>query len=189
MTLLFKQKKESASQSTARVVDGKLILSFPLALTPVVWQMDLSQAKASALEVHAQANSDAQALVLKTPKGENLEVAVFATRPEAVSALMAAAGALENAHGQIRPFAAQSDGHLGGSMQPSQSAPKRGGILKTIGLIFLSLVGIFILLNILSAVSPRSQQALEGPGAAQQNTANEPEAGVPLSADEFLNRR
>ena len=38
-------------QSSARVVDGKLILSFPHALTPVVWQMDLSQTKASALEV------------------------------------------------------------------------------------------------------------------------------------------
>ena len=37
--------------ASANVVDGKLILSFPHAQTPVLWQMDLAQAKASAIEV------------------------------------------------------------------------------------------------------------------------------------------
>ena len=44
-------KKDKTKTTSASVVDGKLILSFPHAQTPVLWQMDLTQAKASSLEV------------------------------------------------------------------------------------------------------------------------------------------
>ena len=54
-TLFKKQEETSAS---ANVVDGKLILSLPEAENPVVWQMDLSSAKASALEVKKDEEKD-----------------------------------------------------------------------------------------------------------------------------------
>ena len=39
------------NKTSAKVVEGKLILSCPGAEIPVVWQMDLNEAKACAFEV------------------------------------------------------------------------------------------------------------------------------------------
>ena len=66
-------------KSSAKVVDGKLILSFPNAVNPVVWQMESQEAKASALEVNDNEKSGYD-LVLKTLKGERVQVASFAEK-------------------------------------------------------------------------------------------------------------
>ena len=79
------QAKKTNKRASAKVVDGKLILSLPDALTPVVWQMDLAHAKASALEVRCNNEAmNAYTLTLKTPKGETIEVAAFDERENAM---------------------------------------------------------------------------------------------------------
>lgn len=177
--------RKTQSNSSARVVDGKLILSYPEALTPVVWQMDLSDAKASALEVRETPKGIT--LVLKTLKGETVEIAPFATKGEAVAALMAAAKALEGAHGQIRiASAANNDSSPGAYGAPVKKRhPWTAGIL--------GVLLILILMFIWASLAPRPPVSIDGasntsaaPGAGPNSFGQKEENGVPLSADEFL---
>ncbi len=178
MKYALKSLSCSNHQASARVVDGKLVLSFPHAITPVVWQMDLTQVKASALEVHENKDTGVATLVLKTPGGSGSDVAPFEKKSQAVEALMAVSRALENAQGQIRPAAVET-------MAPAHTRqPFSPG--KWIAAI-LALFMIFILFNIWGSNLPQpSMVAGETSGglAAQAPAA---EAGVPLSADDFLN--
>ncbi len=177
MKNLLKTKKNKAS---ARVVDGKLILSFPDALTPVLWQMDLDEAKASALEVQENKKDNIYTLTLKTPRGEAVDVASFSDRDTAVKGLMAASQALSAAHGQIRPAAAQNNAQAGAALPPREKGiGKWGGIA-------LFVVFLFVLINVWSSLVPRS--------ASQSKTLSTTlspsgEAGVPMSADDFLQNR
>ncbi len=175
------KKINGKSSSTARVVDGKLILSFPEALNPVVWQMDLVQAKASALEVR-EGSKGSFVLVLKTPKSETTEIAPFGTKDQAVEALMAAAGALENAHGQIRPVGIASAGR-----GPATTEKKKSKWAASI----LGLTLIAALFVLWGASAPRAPVSGDNEGLSPNPAMNfgaggGEENGVPLSADEFL---
>ncbi|MCE7886965.1 MAG: hypothetical protein DYH13_05615 [Alphaproteobacteria bacterium PRO2] len=171
--------KKIQSNSSARVVDGKLILTYPDAVTPVVWQMDLTQAKASALEVRESPKG--VSLVLKTAKGETVEIAPFATKGEAVEALMAAAKALEGAHGQIRPAAAaNSADNVSGASVKKHNRWAAG---------LLGVLLIVVLLMIWASLAPRPAISVDGASTAspgQSGFEQREENGVPLSADEFL---
>lgn len=173
------KKSKSLYDSSASVVDGKLILSFPGAKTPVVWQMDLTEAKASALEVQGQ--KDPFTLVLKTAKGEAMDIAPFSTKEEAVEGLVAVTRALQNAHGLIRPGVAGDSQAVSGIPQIAKKGKSRWWLL---GVIFLGLVGLWIGLGALRGpgAGVSSDAALDGEAAPGQ-TQN----GVPMSADEFLN--
>ena len=87
--------------STAKVIDGVLILSLPDAITPVVWQMELGQSKSSALEIRTTDKGEF-VLILKTPRQDILEIATYAQRDRAIKALMITSSAMEKAHGQLR---------------------------------------------------------------------------------------
>ncbi len=187
MIINFKGKKKE-TEASANVVDGKLVLSLPDALSPVVWQMDLAQAKASALEVVHNEETGQHTLSLKTPKGEKIEVAVFDQRSHAVEGLMAASGALENAHGHIR--AADSGAQTAGKKphKPAHNAAHhrqkntRGRLMGTA----LALVILFILFTIWSSVVPHPVDT--GFNTASNETSSSPQnsSGVPVSADAFL---
>ena len=166
--------------SSARVVDGKLILSLPEALNPVVWQMDLGQVKVSALEVREGKSGDNTfSLVLKTPRGDDIDIAPFAGRDEAVSALMAVSGALENAQGKIRPAEAGSVV----AIKPKKSFSFK----KAVGVV-VALIVVLVLINIWGSMAPRMVSS--GPAAPASAPASPADtAGVPLSADEFLQGR
>ncbi len=174
--------RKTQNNSSARVVDGKLILSYPEALTPIVWQMDLAQAKASALEVRESPKGIS--LVLKTAKGETTEIAPFATKEEAVAALMAAARALESAHGQIRAAGAANE--TGGAASYAPPAKQRSR--WTAGI--LGVLLILVLLVIWASLAPRPPMSVDGRGAplasGSSGAAGQDQNGVPLSADEFL---
>jgi hypothetical protein len=169
------------SNASASIVDGKLILSLPDAITPVVWQMDFSSVKASALEVR-QGKDGTFTLTLKTPKGEALDIAPFAKREQAISGLMAAARALENAQGRIRPGAA---GEAPASAVYTAPAGKSAGG-KWLGTL-VALVVLLILIGIWGSLAPRppASAAQNSTIAAPAGNAGE-ENGVPLSADDFL---
>jgi len=169
---------KSNYKSNAKVVDGKLILSFPNALNPVVWQMDLHDAKASALEVNE--NKDVgYDLVLKTLKGETVHVASFEDKQDSVDGLMAASKAMEGGGGSIVSRSG-----------PSCNIRERGkGVFKGALWVVGALVVIFVLMNILSALTS------SGGGRTSAGLASAPSApvaqpsGVPVSADDFLRGR
>lgn len=187
---MMKNKKhnKSASESTARVVDGKLILSLPGAQTPVVWQMDLDQAKASALEVRSDDKKSIYTLSLKTPRGNADDIADFTSKEDAVDALLAASAALENAHGQIRPSSAAGM-TPSNSNAPQGQAQKSGGWKKWL-LAFVVLIGLWFLFTLSSTMMPQDPGAYTTGSSADQAAASAQSAresqGVPVSADDFL---
>ncbi len=180
----FLKAFQGDDQSSAKVVDGKLILSFPNAVRPILWQMDFSQVKVSALEV-LPANNDAAEgsfiLSLKTPKGEMIEIAPFEKKEQAVCGLVAASKALESAHGKIRPFQTANEDNK--SASPTEISPKKKRWWPTILLGALLLFVLYVWINI--APTPLPQEPLGSGSAQRSNSANS--VGVPMSADDFLN--
>lgn len=175
-------KLNKQPMSSARVVDGILILSLPDAVHPVVWQMELGQSKASALEVR-DVGEDLFSLVLKTPRQDVIEVAQFREKSHALHVLVELSKAMEKAKGQIRaPQAANENNHHLPAVIPGSSvAQASAGLLK----FFLRSVAVIVAfclvifgglygLNVLS-----SQTSL--PTVPQAATS-----GVPQSADDFL---
>ncbi|GJL85437.1 MAG: hypothetical protein DHS20C02_12120 [Micavibrio sp.] len=180
MRNLLVTKKNKAA---ARVVDGKLILSFPDAITPVLWQMDLDEAKASALEVQENKKDKIYTLALKTPRGEAVDIAAFDERTEAVNGLMAASHALSSAHGQIRPASASAA--PGNVPSGATSGPREKGIGKWGGIALL-LVFLFILINVWGSLATRTTASSK---ISPTTFTPSSEAGVPMSADDFLKNR
>lgn len=165
--------------SNASVVDGKLILSFPDALTPVVWQMDLTQTKASALEVREDKDEKTFTLTLTNPKSEQIKVASFEKRDRAIDGLMAASEALGSAHGQIRPTGANNN---------APNTYKNPNGIKWPRII-IGLIVLIILLSVWTSMNARNGSSIQQ--QATPNTSNTPNAqsdtvGVPMSADDFL---
>ena len=167
------------TQTTARVVDGKLILSLPQAVKPVVWQMELGQAKASALEIQDDSKTDLYALCLKTPKGETAEIASFENRAQAVNSLMKIAKALQEAHGEIQKPA---QGNAPVYAQPPKKRSALASILLALGLLFT----LFLVWSTVANL-PTDLQAPES--ASGNAPPAEPQSGVPLSADDYLKGR
>lgn len=165
-------------KDNASVVDGKLILSFPNATKPIVWQMDLQNIKESALELND--NKEGFELAFKTPKGETKTIAPFPNRDQALNGLMVASKALEKAHGHIHQKQSQ--------MQPLQTQPHthKKGLGKTLLIILAGLGLIALLMTLLSAMQAKTITT-QRPSAATGQSAEAP-TGVPLSADDFLNR-
>ncbi len=179
---------------SARVVDGTLIISLPQAITPVVWRMELGHARSSALEVRKTENGHF-VLTLKTPKGDVYDIAPFDQRGRAVEALMAVSRAMEQAHGQTRPVAANGTGVTN---LPAVRAEKRPASRNRVitGLVGTGLL--FLLVAVLmNTGNPNTDGHVTIPGAtsasitpaAGQPAGNAPQTGVPLSADDFLNNR
>lgn len=179
--------------SSAKIVDGSLILSLPDALTPVVWRMDLGQAKASALEVREREDGTF-ILVLKTPRGDINDIAPFAGRNRAVGALMAVSRAMAHAHGQLRPA---NDRNLPVPVGHAHPAPRSPGKHQGRGRWVGNLIGIIVLLGliyILASIGPRPAGNLAGLGTGAPFAAGAPGGtnntpGVPMSADDFLRTR
>lgn len=171
--------------SSARIVDGTLVLSLPDALTPVVWRMDMGHAKASAIEVRENKDG-AYVLTLKTPRGDVNDIAPFATKAGAVRALMEVSHAMESAHGQIRPSMA-----LVPAGEQTVSAPATAPRPTSGGKILTGIIGVLLLLGIVMMLVT----AGPGPGVMPpaDTAANDPAAatrpGVPVSADDFLRGR
>ncbi|MFK7839322.1 MAG: hypothetical protein AB8B83_03235 [Bdellovibrionales bacterium] len=175
------------NKASASVVDGKLILSFPQAQTPVLWQMDLTQAKSSALEVQKEGKSDICFLALKTQKGEEVKIASFDTREEALNGLLAASDALKNAHGNIQT-AANEDQKISIAHAPAPRKRAGKGQWVTGIVAVFALVAIFGVWSSTTPKTPRNIQTTNTNSLAQQTapTNAAQTAGVPVSADDFL---
>ncbi|MEM6780669.1 MAG: hypothetical protein AAF569_02275 [Pseudomonadota bacterium] len=169
-------------KSSARVVDGTLILSLLDAVSPVVWRWNLGEAKASALEVRETKDGEYK-LILKTPRGDVQDVAPFENRAKAMSALMAVSKAMQNAQGYNYSNAQDATKD---QVTPiiTNPQPKSGGIkiITVLGAIAL----VFILLTWLGSIIPTRMDTNVRTGVATQTTDPTESAGVPVSADDFL---
>lgn len=164
--MMFTQK---TARSSAKVIDGNLIISLPDAKNPIVWRMALGEARAAALEVREQAND--YALVLKYPKGDSIDIAPFADKQVATNALMAISKAMQEAQGHIR-------GTTGTVVTNSNS-----GGWKWIVPLLLILSALFLFSRSSSLVP--TEYATEA-GTSSAPTSNNSDTGVPLSADNYL---
>lgn len=182
-------KTKTPGHASARVVDGKLILSLPAANTPVVWQMDLGQAKASALEIRSNAESGLFTLTLKTPKGETMEIASFNERERSLEGLMAASRALENAHGQIKQSPGANDSALPvyttSYIDAETRAPKKGRAWIFI-LVLAALFGLFMFWSSQMPLQVSAPATGSAGGASSAGAPSPSMNGVPMSADMFL---
>lgn len=177
-------KKNSKHRASARVVDGKLILSFPDAVTPVLWQMDLHEAKASALTVSPSSASGTNALLnLKTVRGESTQIAEFSSKEDAVAALMVISQALENAQGQIRPAPHAANDYEGKPLLATYRQKKGSGWKWAIGI--LGAIVIVVMMTMLGSLLPAAPDGLDSayapPPASPQSSS-----GVPMNADDYL---
>lgn len=196
--MLRSLKHKNHDDANASVVDGKLILSFPEALTPIVWQMDLSDAKSSSFEVIN--DGDNFALVTKKQGAQKKEsIAPFPTKDQAIAALMATSSALKNGHGHIHPTGAAQPAQAVPQQvyhMPSQAGPGKSSAGKWIVAILCLLVIGFLFVMILN-MQPRMAGSSGGmsttSSSASAGSASAPSransAGVPVSADEFLQSR
>lgn len=169
------KKCTNTYESSAKVVEGNLILSLPDAVNPIVWRMELGNVKASALEVRAGTADGLFVLSLKTPKGESHDVAPFDSREKAVHALMCVSNAMQNAE---RGLSAPLPGY---AAMPDGGKKQKMGIWKWL-LVLVGVLLIIFLFSYLGNVAPRTGDvsAVSGPGES------EGESGIPQSADEML---
>lgn len=182
--------------ASAKVVDGTLVLSLPDAITPVVWQMDLSQVRASAIEVRGADNGQF-VLALKTPKGDVNDIAPYQTRAKAVHALMAITRAMENAHGAIRPAAvtattASAEQTVTAAPAPYKKPTSGGQILAALGGLALVIFLIMMLMRMngpLVAEMSGEGMATRPSSATLSSGGGSAPAGEPVSADDFLRNR
>lgn len=175
------------------IVNGKLILTFPEADTPVVWQMDLEKAAACALEVKEDKKAKLFSLVLRDADNQISTIASFAEKTQAVSALMATSKALQSGQGtKAQPAPQAAAPAQAYAPQPqyiiAPQAENKGEGKKAA---IIALVLILLLLGIWSISIPTGQFDLAnapqaGAGAAAPATSS---AGVAVSADEFLKSR
>jgi hypothetical protein len=174
--------------SSAKVVDGVLILSLPNAVTPALWQMELGQSKSSALEVREQTDGTFM-LVLKTPRQDVQDIAPFAAREDAVEALLAVAAAMEKAHGQLRqPQIVQAGPDSAGTHHtylpaivphPLHTHPHRHRWIKIA-------LGVLIVLGLIFFVTRPSPRAPIEDAGGNIGADGAPQTGEPVSADDFF---
>ena len=165
---------------SAKVIDGILILSLPDAISPIVWQMELGQSKASAVEIRTT-DDGKFILTLKTPRQDVLDIAHYSNKDQAVKALMVTSQALEKAQGQLK---VSTTGYQA-SLYPVPAlsyAKSSGGILCILKKILkFSAITLSVIIVIGLTLFVIGKIFLSTP---QTNSSSSESA--PISADEFL---
>jgi hypothetical protein len=175
--------------STAKVVDGRLVLSLTDAQKPVVWQFDLSVAKSSAIELR-ETNGGETTLILKTAKQDVQDIATYDTHDKAVRALFAISRAMERASGQMHA-------PLAGTYPPPALIPSThiGNFTSALGKAFWGLTKTLIILFIIFMAiiwfAPSADQR-QTPTTQNSESLTVPapaptQSGTGQSADDFLN--
>ncbi len=167
--------------SPVKIVDSKLILSLPDAKDPVVWQMSLEQAQASAFTVKEDKKAKLYNLVFKMQGEEEEIIAPFTQRQDAVDVLMHASEALQSAQGKITGKAG-----VAAVGQKSEKGDKMGAVLAVILIILL-----FFTWTIFSSAPSRlaGMDRIEDGNYRSETRTPRDSTGVPVSADDFLSNR
>lgn len=169
------------NNSSAKVIDEKLVLSFPGAVRPVLWHMELAETKSCAFEIRdSEAGKGPVSLMMKNDDNDPREIAAFPGMEEATEALMAISSALEKSRDygtgrNVSDSAGNAVGTGGG-----------GSFLKAIGVI-AGILLLFMLVAVLWSLSPRPPSSLNPAGFSGNNAGAARETvGEPVSADDFF---
>lgn len=158
------------NNADVRVIDGSLVLSFPHAAEPVVWRMNLSQAKEAGFEIR---EAKGKFLLVQKSGGETNDIAAFDSRGDAVDALMRVSNALQ------------------GGRAPANDIGN--GVLKSEGVQWAIAIGgviivaaLFFYLTRITPVESNLTATGASPTSAEASTDPQSSTGVPVSADDFL---
>lgn len=180
---------------SAKVVDGILVLSLPDAVSPVVWRMELGDARTSALEIRDREDGSC-VLTVKTPRQDAWDVAAYATKDKALAALRCVSLAMEKAGGQLRFFHGiprTPEKAEGGAVpllpvvSPHPAYGAEGHHTKFWRLLALGVVVLaFALFFVKRPMGPQMEGGGIFPSAPSSDSAA---IGKPISADDFLEGR
>ncbi|MCB9963574.1 MAG: hypothetical protein H6855_00880 [Rhodospirillales bacterium] len=161
--------------SSAKVVDGSLVLSLPDAVTPVVMRLSLDEAKSAAFTVLEKKGQ--HVLTVQFSEKESRDIAPFAEKDLAIAALMSASAALEKGS------------HL--SAMDGQDHARAPISIKGLARWGGAICALLFLIWVISAVNNSMPRAPFPAGTTQTAPITDPQktSGVPLSADDFLNRK
>lgn len=171
--------------SSAEVVDKHLILSLPNAIEPIIWRMSLDKIGTASFEIKPTKNNDAYRLVLKPQKGAAEVIAPFSTKEKALEALLNASDALQS----------PAVNNNSNTKKMKQNAPvNQSGELNNNNkkwlYLFIAAIVVIGLYYFMMAQIPKTVDNFGGNAVTGSPTNSAPsnsEAGVPLSADDFLN--
>ena len=177
--------KQTSSDIT--IVDGKLILSLPDAQMPVVWQMDLEKAQSSVFTIQENKKDKDFTLVLKNSDGTTNEIASFENKQDAVDVLMETSSVIQNAHGEIKPGAANNNT---GQASAQKSTGKNDKASAALALALILVLGLIWTMSASRKLDPaaRTTTAVASSNSPSSTNARE-SSGVPVSADDFLSNR
>lgn len=175
--------------STAKVVDGRLVLSLTDAQKPVVWQFDLSVAKSSAIELR-ETNGGETTLILKTARQDVQDIATYDTPEKAVRALMAISRAMERAQGQMH--APQAGTYPPPAVIPTSHLNWKSLLMKGFTNLITTIVILFVLFIAIIWFGSSNDGQRQGMVTSPDTTMSAPApmnapAGTAQSADDFLN--
>lgn len=172
-----------SNNNAASVTDGKLILTFPNAVSPVVWQMDIEKATSCAFEIQEDKKKKCFDLIQKSDAQEKTVIASFEDKDTAVKALMSASTALQSGSG--RP-----DKQKSSHTDNNAATKKTGGEGKTVAILSVFLIVLLIIVWMVSVPIGKNNLSEQMASYSEQSTSSSSNAaGVPVSADDFLNNR
>lgn len=186
MTKKSAATKQQHASSNITIVDGKLILSLPDAQMPVVWQMDLEKAQSSVFTIQEDKKAKNFTLILKNSDGTTNEIASFESKQDAVDILMETSSVIQNAHGQIRPNAANNNGQA----QTQNNAGRNNKTSAALALALILVLGLIWSVSASRKLDPSARSTTASTSSNFPSSTNARESsGVPVSADDFLSNR
>ncbi len=178
-------KEDTPISSYAKIVDGKLILSLPHAIEPVVWQMDLQTAQSAGFTVKEDKKKKETSFVLKKEAAQDEVIALFEEKEVAVGVLMETSEVLQSA--QSRGSAASGSVVSMTSSGAPETSDKKGAMIA------IALVIVLVVVWTISAMNSSSVEQIQGGASLASGTptsgSSNSAGGVPISADEFLKNR
>ena len=161
-------------QNTVSVNKGSLVLSLPNALEPVVWQMDIKQAKAAGFTVKESVPGK-WALVKKSPDNTETQIALFETKDDAMNILMDVSEGLQGGSKGTHNCKHHAQEPHSNVTELKKWGIAAGGVIIVIGLFFY-----------LASIVPQSTEPFMNEASIQTNASTPNATGVPVSADAFL---
>lgn len=173
------------AENKVSVSAGKLILSLPEAESPVVWQMALDTAQASAFTISEDKKKKIFSLVSKDQDGKESAIADFKKKEDAVGVLMQTSEVLQNggdAANANDPVSKASSGHG----EKNDKSDKYGALIA-----FLLIVALFGVWMISASMNPEDVTYANSLGGIQSEggVPARDSSGVPVSVDDFLSNQ
>lgn len=170
--------KKRAQQPQAQCVDNVLILSFPNAIDPIVWRMDVNEIKTASFEIQSLKEKNAFKLFLKPKNGKEEIIACFNDKDTAFEALMLASDALHNDNANIKSTTK--------TKSKKEKKEKKRGSGKWLAL-FGGVILIAILYFYMISLIPNTQSFQPTSTSLNNEQINtQDKTGVPVSADDFF---